>query len=178
MSRKEYFYVLRCKQRLLQGALREPPPLPGQASTAHRQPLRPPAAADRRCRGARTRLPTLGAAPAGSTVKQTPPGVCGDGPAARQPRLCLTWVSRPPSRKEPWRRRRGGREAPHCPAPAREGGGGGASSSPRPADCGSPRGGSGGGGPCAGSRSPPRRRGGSAVTGALCARGRCETARS
>lgn len=78
----------------------------------------------------------------------------------------------------------GGRKAPDCPAPAREGGGG-ASSSRRPAERGSPRGsggGSGGGGPCAGARSPPRRRvgrGGSrAVPGALCARGRCGTARS
>lgn len=142
------------------------PPLWRRRTRSDSQAAGPPCAGtpDSPRGGARVRLPALG---------QPRPRSQRDGPAARQPRLCLTWVSRPPSRKEPWRRRRGGRRKDG----GRERGTALPRSGPRrhllhllllPPSAAS-RGGSGGGGRCAGLTRCP---------GALRARGGCGTARS
>lgn len=117
--------------------------------------------------------PRAGAAPAGGAARTAPPPQRAPlpqraGPAARHPRPCLTltWVSRPPSRKESGHRRRGGRRKEagkegerHRTASLRPG----KAPPPPPAERGSPR---------------RKRRGRPRCPGALRAGGGCGTVRS
>lgn len=119
-----------CKERLLQRELRQPSP-PGSRTLEARRGY---------CARGSPGFPR-----GDMNLSRS---VSGNGPAARQPRLCLTWESRlPPPR----------RQAAHCPTPARGGGSRGTSTSSasRPAATrGSPRGSDGTGSGATAARSP------------------------